>query len=324
MASGNPRWSDGDRFMNLIGVSSRKPARDSRDEVFIRIHQEFFTRIAEIPAAHDTLRIIRFTAVSPGIRPSLFLGAVVPVITTIPPGMTGWEITDWVHREYAPDGESIRMVSDEPVHWNWQAVTDPEGGTIIGEFSFPADTMTYELTAVALHSRTVSDSIEDVSIVGHDPSWKRRYEFFADLIKQLPGAEHITRMEHFGSTSIPGMPAKPVIDILAEVPSFPAFKPVFLREMVQKPWDYWWYDDHFVCIIRDGPGGARLVHLHVTPPGHRMWDGIRFRDYLIAHPAVAEEYADLKKTLAEQFRHDREAYTKAKGAFIHRVLRETG
>jgi GrpB-like predicted nucleotidyltransferase (UPF0157 family) len=78
-------------------------------------------------------------------------------------------------------------------------------------------------------------------------------------------------------------------------------------------------------IKRDAQTGTRTHHLHMitTAPefaGH--WDNLRFRDYLIAHPDVAAEYGALKLQLADTHRHDRVAYTAAKGEFIAKVMEQ--
>jgi GrpB-like predicted nucleotidyltransferase (UPF0157 family) len=115
------------------------------------------------------------------------------------------------------------------------------------------------------------------------------------------------------------MPAKPVIDVLVEVPSYDDARRVLIPALNDESWEYWWYTDHMIFIKRDMVTGKRTHHIHIAPPGHRLWEGLAFRDYLIAHPETAGEYAALKQELAALFRTEREKYTDAKTAFIRAI-----
>ena len=141
-----------------------------------------------------------------------------------------------------------------------------------------------------------------------------------DLIARHLGGYLVGPIEHIGSTAVPGMVAKPVIDIMAPVLDLESSRPaIALMEAI----GYWYFPYradviHWFCKPSDA---VRTHHLHLVPLRSQTWtDRLAFRDALRADALLAREYGDLKRSLAEQFREDREAYTEAKGAFIQRVL----
>jgi GrpB-like predicted nucleotidyltransferase (UPF0157 family) len=123
-----------------------------------------------------------------------------------------------------------------------------------------------------------------------------------------------------GSTAVPGLDAKPVIDILVGVEDLETargyIEPLRGLAYVYAPYR----PDEMAWFCKPHPA-RRTHHLHVVPAGGRRYRAeLLFRDVLRAQPAVAAEYAALKRTLAEQFADDREAYTEAKADFIAGVL----
>ena len=133
-------------------------------------------------------------------------------------------------------------------------------------------------------------------------------------------------VEHIGSTAVPGLRAKPVIDMLAPVRSLPearAAVPVLEGE----GW-LWWPEDpcgHYrLWLLRPTPE-ARTHHLQVVGGDHPHARALlAFRDALCADAALRREYASLKERLAGQHPDSRNAYTNAKGAFIQRTLQRAG
>ena len=160
---------------------------------------------------------------------------------------------------------------------------------------------------------------DEVALVDYDPEWPEQYRRMADWLQQCLGSELALRIEHYGSTAIPGMSAKPIVDILVEVPSFRAAKERVLPLLNEESWEYWWYSDHMIFIKRSGLAGVRTHHVHLAPRQHVIWQGIAFRDYLRAHPEYALRYEDLKRQLARSCSSDREAYTAAKTEFVKEV-----
>src|SRR5262249_40228433 len=129
-------------------------------------------------------------------------------------------------------------------------------------------------------------------------------------------------IEHVGSTAVPGVAAKPVIDIMAGVESLERSRPALVVvERLHYCYAPYRADVmHWFC--KPSPA-FRTHHLHLVPFGSRLWiERLAFRDYLRAHGAVAQEYAELKRRLAEAHRFDREAYTEAKTPFVERIVRD--
>ena len=159
-----------------------------------------------------------------------------------------------------------------------------------------------------------------VALTDYDPSWPAQFEreraAIADAIAQwLSGP-----LEHIGSTAIPGLQAKPVLDIMAPVVSLSASREA-LPLLAPLQYEYWPYRAdvmHWLCKPSDE---FRTHHLHLIPMGSRLWhERLAFRDYLRTHLSVASEYVDLKKQLAARHEYDREAYTDGKTEFVERIV----
>jgi GrpB-like predicted nucleotidyltransferase (UPF0157 family) len=159
-----------------------------------------------------------------------------------------------------------------------------------------------------------------VRIVPYDPAWPSLFEQERTLLQNVLGEWLAGPVEHFGSTAVPGLAAKPVIDIMAGVGSLRASEPA-IAAAGGLGYVYYPYrpdDMHWFCK----PSAAfRTHHLHLVPVNSRLWiERLAFRDYLRRDPVAAAEYANLKVQLAQQFEFDREAYTEAKGPFVQRVI----
>lgn len=160
-----------------------------------------------------------------------------------------------------------------------------------------------------------------VEIVPYDPSWPKRFDDEARLLVAQLGILLVGRPEHIGSTAVPGMAAKPIIDIMAAVPTLDDSGAAIAASSTLG-YQYYPYKSeamHWFC--KPSPA-YRTHHLQLVPRGSSLWhDRIAFRDALRASLPLRTEYAVLKLALAERFRTDRQGYTDAKGAFIERVLR---
>ena len=131
-------------------------------------------------------------------------------------------------------------------------------------------------------------------------------------------------IEHVGSTAVPGLAAKPVIDIMVAVATLAASRPA-ISAAAEAEYIYWPYRAdvmHWLCK----PSTARRTHhLHLIPYGSDLWQArLGFRDALRADSDLAREFAKLKYQLADKHRHDREAYTASKTEFVQRVLASLG
>jgi len=163
---------------------------------------------------------------------------------------------------------------------------------------------------------------EPIRLVPHDRHWPAAFAAERDRLLSLFRSQ-LQRIEHIGSTAIPGLPAKPIIDLLAGVASMDVadalFEPILgAGYTTSRPFNAMLPDRRWFMRASDG---RRTHHLHVVVADGKAWqEHLAFRDRLRASPALATEYADLKRDLATRFRRDREAYTDAKSAFVTRVL----
>ena len=164
---------------------------------------------------------------------------------------------------------------------------------------------------------------ECISLLTYDPQWPSIFlAERARLCKRFP--TEFLDIQHFGSTAIPGMAAKPVIDILAGVESM-AVADELLEPLVKMgyftPTDLNPKLDDRRWLMRWSEG-RRTHHLHLVVLGSSAWQGyIRFRDALLAHPDMVDRYARLKQGLAMRYSTDREAYTEGKTEFVLSALR---
>lgn len=170
---------------------------------------------------------------------------------------------------------------------------------------------------------------EDVAIVPYDPKWPR---FFVEekehLLACLP-QDIIGRIEHFGSTAVPGLAAKPIIDMLVEVRSLEETKQEIVPILVVQGYEYFWrptWGDEtppfYAWFIKRDSEGRRTHHIHMVESHFEHWNRLIFRDYLRAHPEAAGEYQKLKMRLAVRYPHDRVAYTTGKTDFILEVMKQ--
>jgi GrpB-like predicted nucleotidyltransferase (UPF0157 family) len=163
---------------------------------------------------------------------------------------------------------------------------------------------------------------EPVRIVPYDTSWPARFEQEKARISAAIGRWTTGPIHHVGSTAVPGLAAKPIIDILAGVEDLP-FSRACIGELNKLSYHYAPYrtdEMHWFC---KPDRTHRTHHLHLVPNGSPRYRAeLAFRDTLRARPDRAGEYAELKRRLASEYRDDREAYTGAKQDFIAWVLAE--
>jgi len=169
---------------------------------------------------------------------------------------------------------------------------------------------------------------EKVDLVEYDTRWDQMFlEEKRHLESCLP-SDIVKRIEHFGSTSVPHMPAKPIIDILVEVTSLERTKNEIVPVLESQGYEYFWRASFgeatppfYAWFIKRDKSGNRTHHIHMVERDYEHWDRLLFRDYLRENPVVATEYADLKKNLSRIYRNDRVRYTEEKTQFITRITR---
>jgi GrpB-like predicted nucleotidyltransferase (UPF0157 family) len=161
----------------------------------------------------------------------------------------------------------------------------------------------------------------DVHIEPYDPSWPARFEAEQVLLHGVIGRWLAGPIEHIGSTSVQGLAAKPIIDIMAGVESLEGSRPA-IAALAQEVYCYFPYKAEQMHWFCKPSHEVRTHHLHLVPFQSPLWfERLAFRDALRSQPDLAKAYELLKLELAAKFRQDREAYTEAKSEFIAAVVR---
>ncbi|MDE2836901.1 MAG: GrpB family protein [Chloroflexota bacterium] len=159
-----------------------------------------------------------------------------------------------------------------------------------------------------------------VEIVEYNPDWPLAFEREAASILAACGPL-VDEVHHVGSTAVPGLAAKPVLDIMP-VAAGPAEAHAAVARMAMLG---------YRCLGENGisgrlyfekdVNGRTVAHIHMFPAGHpAIRTHLAFRDYLRTHPEAARDYERLKRDLAARHRNYREAYTDAKAAFIESII----
>jgi GrpB-like predicted nucleotidyltransferase (UPF0157 family) len=170
---------------------------------------------------------------------------------------------------------------------------------------------------------------DPIIVVPYDPRWPELFEEERIRIEQAIGPWTM-EIEHVGSTAVPGLAAKPVLDIMVGVRSLED-SPVLVEWLSGIGYRYLpelervFPSRRYFQKLREG---RRTHQIHLVERSNSEWweRHVPFRDYLREHPEAAEQYAHLKHELSGRFREDREAYTRAKTEFIrgcvHRAERD--
>jgi GrpB-like predicted nucleotidyltransferase (UPF0157 family) len=168
--------------------------------------------------------------------------------------------------------------------------------------------------------------MDEVEIVNYDSRWPLLFDQEARRLRAALDPSLILGLEHFGSTAVPDLSAKPIIDILIAVRSLTEAQASFVEALRNLDYVYWAdnpNEDRMFFVKGMPPFGSRRSHhVHVTEPDGEMWQRLAFRDYLRADPEEAATYQRLKLRLAAGHQTDREAYTDAKSAYIESVMRK--
>lgn len=170
---------------------------------------------------------------------------------------------------------------------------------------------------------------ERAAVRPHDPRWIVRAEAECERLARLLAPWLVDGVEHIGSTAVPGLAAKPIVDVMASVTDLDTVVVKASELLAAEGWSYvapeldrrpW----RRFFVKPDAAGQRREAHLHLIAAGHPRWtDQLRFRDALRNDPRLAQAYEDLKQRLAAESGHDREAYTAGKAAFVASVLAGT-
>ncbi len=157
-----------------------------------------------------------------------------------------------------------------------------------------------------------------IRIEPYDPRWPSMFEEDRRRILEAVG-EYVSAVVHIGSTSVPGLAAKPIIDVMVAIKSL-ADAPACVAPLAAIGYEY---VPKYETVMperryfRRGPHGAGTHHLHMVERSSEFWEvHLLFRDYLRSHAEAAAEYEKLKRDLAAEHGSDRGAYTDAKTDFI--------
>ena len=168
-----------------------------------------------------------------------------------------------------------------------------------------------------------SNAAEDpIEIADYDPSWPASFEAEAVAIRQALAGFGELSVEHIGSTAVPGLAAKPVVDVMVVIADESRW-PAVVAPLEGLGYAYWLDDPRpkRMFFVKGMPpfGTRRTHHVHVMLPDEAVRRRL-FRDHLAARPDEAACYVALKRDLAARFTHDREAYTDGKARFIADAL----
>ena len=159
-----------------------------------------------------------------------------------------------------------------------------------------------------------------VELENYNEKWKKEYEKERDLLKSVLG-DKIIEIEHVGSTSIVGLKAKPVIDILIAINSLDEIEEI---EQLLIEYDYsnrghQGVEDRY--FFAKGPEDARSHYIHFVEKDNNTYINLLwFKRHLLKHPEYIEKYCELKQELASQYSEDRKKYTAGKSNFITEVI----
>jgi GrpB-like predicted nucleotidyltransferase (UPF0157 family) len=167
---------------------------------------------------------------------------------------------------------------------------------------------------------------EEISIVPYNPNWPKIFEDEATHLWKILPNKIVKRIEHFGSTAVPGLSAKPIIDMLVEVSSSEEVKKEIVPILEAEGYEYFWrpaFGDNtppfYAWFIKRDSKGNRTHHIHMVEKDSELWDRLYFRDYLREFPEYARQYDELKRKISQKHPNDRVKYSEEKSSFILEV-----
>ena len=165
---------------------------------------------------------------------------------------------------------------------------------------------------------------DEIEIADYDSNWPRLFEEERRRLASVLPADQVCAIEHAGSTAIPGLAAKSIIDIFVAVRSIDEAHRAVVEPINTLGYVYWQEnsDKDRMFFVKGMPpyGERRTHHVHIfEPTSEVLRRSLVFRDYLGRHPDEEETYERLKRLLASEHGTDREAYTRAKDAYVKAV-----
>ncbi len=167
---------------------------------------------------------------------------------------------------------------------------------------------------------------EKIAVVPYDERWPQLYADLELRLKRMIPRRLVQRIAHIGSTAVPGLSSKPIIDVQVEVNDMEAVIREVVPILTEEGYEFIWRptigesEPFYAWFIKRNADGERTEHLHMVSPDRASVDRIVFRDHLRHHPEEAAAYEALKTELARKHTKDRTAYTQGKTAFIQAAL----
>ena len=169
---------------------------------------------------------------------------------------------------------------------------------------------------------------EEIQIEPYNLAWPSMFKKEKEhLLFFLPN-QLINRIEHFGSTAVPNLSAKPIIDMLVEVTSLDEVKKLIVPQLKSQGYDYFWrpmgnedVPPYYAWFIKRDVNGNRTHHIHMVESDFSDWDRLHFKNYLIENPEIATDYQKLKIDLSNKYKNNRVEYTERKGEFIRKYTK---
>ena len=165
-----------------------------------------------------------------------------------------------------------------------------------------------------------------IEMFEYNPNWSLIFESEKQLIKSILAHNTILRIEHFGSTSIPNLKSKDIIDIIIEIPSKLLFDKNIIKKMSELDYQFFrqsgFGPDYMIFVKGFHTNGekAQKFFVHMTVGNHsELWDRIYFRDYLKVHSNIAKQYENLKCKLTKKHSKNRIEYRIGKTEFVKRI-----
>lgn len=313
--------------LQIVGLQNIfKKGKDNNKEVSNFIYG-ILTRNREIEYGGKVTRLLWYRASLSDEAELQFIGIEVESIKCIPKGMVAWILSDDKWSVLTQENEEVKVIAAHDIGWRWRAEGLKDGvGRIVGDFYIKSleevnkEDRDYRLIANAYYDfhRSIENN-DRVELYPYDPKWPEQYIEFADWIVKTMGKELVLRIEHIGSTAIPGMVSKPSIDAAIEIPSFEEGRKKIIPLLNNELWEYWWLEDDVLFYKRDKFMGKRTHYLHLAPVNHKLWHKVAFRDYLKTHKEDAIRYAELKQKANISADGIWMKYTMAKSEFVKEI-----
>ena len=161
---------------------------------------------------------------------------------------------------------------------------------------------------------------DTIQVVAYQSDWAELFKIEKAMLK--PIFKDAIDIQHVGSTSVPGLAAKPIIDIMIGFAELTAVGQIEINQLERNGYEYRG-EAGIPGRLFFRKGMPRTHHLHVVKYNSDFWvDHLLFRDYLAAFPQTARQYGQLKIALAAKYSNDRDRYTNSKGPFICEVLQK--